>query len=78
MVAMRCYVTSAEGKDPMTVHAKITLAQTRRRRATAGADDVGAFVRKADLAEALEDARLNAIADERASGPFVRVSLDEL
>ncbi|WP_122111978.1 hypothetical protein [Paracoccus alkanivorans] len=28
--------------------------------------------------ESLEDARLNAIADERADGPFVRVSLDDL
>ena len=35
-------------------------------------------VREDDLAEALEDARLNAIADERAKGPFVRVSLDDL
>ena len=26
----------------------------------------------------MEDARLNAIADERADGPFVRVSLDQL
>lgn len=28
--------------------------------------------------EALEDARLNAIADERSGGPFVQVSLDDL
>ena len=28
--------------------------------------------------EMLEDARLNAIADERAEGPFVKVSLDDL
>jgi len=28
--------------------------------------------------EALEDTRLNAIADERAEGPFVEVSLDDL
>ncbi|SDW00031.1 hypothetical protein [Celeribacter indicus] len=30
------------------------------------------------LEDALEDARLNAIADERAGGPFVSVSLDDL
>jgi hypothetical protein len=30
------------------------------------------------LQVAIEDAQLNAIADERADGPFVRVSLDEL
>lgn len=28
--------------------------------------------------EAIEDMRLNALADERAKGPFVRVSLDDL
>lgn len=31
-----------------------------------------------DLDERFEDAQLNAIADERAEGPFVKVSLDEL
>ncbi|GAB1379912.1 hypothetical protein [Pararhodobacter aggregans] len=35
-------------------------------------------VREEDLAEVLEDERLNAIADERADGPFIRVSLDDL
>lgn len=35
-------------------------------------------VRVEDLDDAVEDARLNAIADERAGGPFVRVSLDDL
>ncbi len=30
------------------------------------------------LQEQMEDAQLNAIADERADGPFVPVSLDEL
>ncbi len=35
-------------------------------------------VSQAALEESLEDARLNAIADERAAGPFVRVSLDDL
>lgn len=28
--------------------------------------------------EAVEDVKLNAIADERADGPFIRVSLDDL
>lgn len=36
------------------------------------------FVRAEAMDESLEDARLNAIADERASGPFVQVSLDDL
>jgi hypothetical protein len=36
-----------------------------------------ALVRKLILDE-LEDAQLNAIADERAEGPFIRVSLDDL
>ena len=36
------------------------------------------FVRAEAMEESLEDARLNAIADERASGPFVQVSLDDL
>jgi hypothetical protein len=31
-----------------------------------------------DLDEQLEDTKLNAIADERADGPFVKVSLDDL
>ena len=35
-------------------------------------------VTRAALADAIEDAELNAIADERADGPFVRVSLDDL
>jgi hypothetical protein len=35
-------------------------------------------VRAEAINESLEDARLNAIADERAGGPFVRVSLDDL
>ncbi len=30
------------------------------------------------MLERLEDAELNAIADERAGGPFVKVGLDEL
>lgn len=30
------------------------------------------------LQDQIEDAQLNAIADERADGPFVKVSLDEL
>lgn len=36
------------------------------------------FVRAEAMDESLEDARLNAIADERAKGPFVQVSLDDL
>lgn len=36
------------------------------------------FVPAKAMDESLEDARLNAIADERASGPFVQVSLDDL
>ena len=31
-----------------------------------------------ELNEAVEDELLNAIADERAAGPFVKVSLDDL
>ena len=31
-----------------------------------------------ELNEEIEDARLNAIADERANGPFIKVSLDDL
>lgn len=31
-----------------------------------------------DATEMLEDAKLDAIADERADGPFVEVSLDDL
>ena len=62
----------------MTALAKHASGQTRRRPAIMARDAVGAFVRRDDLAEALEDARLNAIADERAAGPFVRVSLDDL
>ena len=38
----------------------------------------GIFMRAEVLDESLEDARLNAIADERASGPFIRISLDDL
>ena len=38
----------------------------------------GMFVRTEVIDESLEDARLNAIADERASGPFIRISLDDL
>lgn len=65
----------------MTAHAKITKV---------GKDGIsGAFVKrpKTDravfisagaMSDSLEDARLNAIADERAEGPFVRVSLDDL
>ncbi|MDQ7775529.1 MAG: hypothetical protein Q4615_06270 [Paracoccus aminovorans] len=44
------------------------------RRALAGTT----FLSEKSLDESLEDARLNAIADERAAGPFVRVSLDDL
>ena len=36
------------------------------------------LVSREALIVAMEDAQLNAIADERADGPFVRVSLDEL
>lgn len=35
-------------------------------------------VRCEDIEDAIEDAELNAIANERAKGPFVRVSLDDL
>lgn len=35
-------------------------------------------VRSAKLAELQEDRVLNAIADERVDGPFVKVSLDDL
>lgn len=47
-----------------------------RRRVLSGAD--GAFVTRHELDERVEDAALNAIADERAAGPFVPVSLDDL
>lgn len=36
------------------------------------------FIPVEAMDESLEDARLNAIADERANGPFVSVSLDDL
>ena len=36
------------------------------------------LVRFEDINDRIEDAKLNAIADERAGGPFVRVSLDDL
>lgn len=63
----------------MTALAKHSSGPNRRRPAVMAREAaVGKFVRKDDLAEALEDARLNAIADERAGGPFVRVSLDDL
>jgi hypothetical protein len=63
----------------MTALAKHTSGPARRRLSMVASEKAGGrFVRKDDMAEALEDARLNAIADERASGPFVRVSLDDL
>ncbi|WP_353428911.1 hypothetical protein [Paracoccus denitrificans] len=64
----------------MTIHARMTGPAQRRAHISdrSGSERHGVFVRKEDLAEALEDARLNAIADERAAGPFVRVSLDDL
>lgn len=49
---------------------------TPARRPTAAGHAV--VVREEDLAEVLEDERLNAIADERTDGPFIRVSLDDL
>lgn len=46
---------------------------------TAKFSDIGAvFIHAQAIDESLEDARLNAIADERANGPFVSVSLDDL
>lgn len=36
------------------------------------------LVSKEALDEAIDDARLNAIADERAGGPFVKVNLSDL
>ncbi len=36
------------------------------------------LVRVEEINDRIEDAKLNAIADERAGGPFVRVSLDDL
>lgn len=36
------------------------------------------LVRFEEINDRIEDAKLNAIADERAGGPFVRVSLDDL
>lgn len=64
----------------MTVHARMTGTAQRRAQITERppAGQRGVFVRVDDLAEALEDERLNAIADERAAGPFIRVSLDDL
>lgn len=35
-------------------------------------------ISKAKFEDAIEDAQLNAIADERADGPFISVSLDDL
>lgn len=51
----------------------VQRAATQRRLATSTA-----YISEQALDESLEDARLNAIADERASGPFIRVSLDDL
>ncbi|GAA6196697.1 hypothetical protein NBRC116598_21410 [Pseudophaeobacter arcticus] len=58
-----------------------SLKQPRRSRVGA----MGFVTRVAPLksrfeikAEMLEDAYLNAIADERSDGPFVKVSLDDL
>lgn len=65
-------------RPALTALVKNTASQNHRRPVTIGRDGLGVFVRKDQLAEALEDARLNAIADERAAGPFVRVSLDDL
>lgn len=62
----------------MTALAKTPATPNRRRATPAGRIAVGKFVRRDEMADALEDARLNAIADERAAGPFVRVSLDDL
>lgn len=46
------------------------------RKRSSGVDRVS--VSRFQLDDAIEDAQLNAIADERKDGPFVRVSLDDL
>lgn len=38
----------------------------------------GKMVSRKLMDERIEDAQLNAIADERSGGPFVRVTLDDL
>jgi hypothetical protein len=79
---LKCWLYSAiydeQENKTMTALAKFTAGQNRRRPMIMGREAVGTFVRRDQMAEALEDARLNAIADERAAGPFVRVSLDDL
>ncbi|WP_176556217.1 hypothetical protein [Rubellimicrobium rubrum] len=64
----------------MTALAKITTVSVRRERGGSHARRTMSkvTVSKLQLQEAIEDAQLNAIADERAAGPFVRVSLDDL
>lgn len=74
----------------MTAHAKIRMDGKSRRTSAFGERNMktGAFVQSEKkhalfvpakaMDESLEDARLNAIADERANGPFVQVSLDDL
>lgn len=65
----------------MTAHAKISRAGKSGvsgafiKRSVSGR---AVFVPAKAMDESLEDARLNAIADERANGPFVQVSLDDL
>ena len=64
----------------MVALAKITTVTNRREGSRFHVRRLGAKVSVSKLAlqEAIEDAQLNAIADERANGPFVRVSLDDL
>ncbi len=52
-----------------------TVARSRRAVSSSVVMQKTTFV---DLDEQLEDTKLNAIADERADGPFVKVSLDDL
>lgn len=66
----------------MTALAKLTTTlggrYTRRSSRMTVAMKRAHMKREELIQESIEDAQLNAIADERADGPFVKVSLDDL
>lgn len=65
----------------MTAPARIIpVAENRRDRGRArlAVPHSQAYVSRVALEEAFEDVQLNAVADDRADGSFVRVSLDDL
>lgn len=67
------------GDWQMNALARIVTVNEQHGRPRAGRHAAARLtVSKAALDDAFEDAQLNAIADERVDGPFVRVSLDDL